>query len=242
MFNSKVLFFFIVSSVFTTVDIAKAEIPPCNCICAEGETPGEFDVATAYFSDCGVPSGCEGDPALTAEVACYKCGTKLDCVIDTTDQATYVAIKAVMTDPATDFCNEEKGGQFGKKTKCGQQCAGQTSILVAPMGTPVDCPIVGPNTSCPSTGQDLSNFGTYQITVGGTCPGCSAEASCVADADPSLDGIQCVVTEQCQQADSTIQCIDAKCDSGVCPCQIDACADCGGPTRKLSDTPHFLRA
>ena len=128
-------------------------------------------------------------------MACFKCGQSLDCVFGDEEYKLTDHTKGSITTFLRNgkLCTK----QGGKKTLSGQQNC--KSVQFGWVSNPYNnwmnrncClaePVVG-STQCPIRGQDLSNFGTYTVSLG-----------------PNQHG-------QCEPKKVVV--LEGKCDSGTC--------------------------
>jgi hypothetical protein len=110
---------------------------------------------------------CPGE--IDFEMACYKCGSKLDCIINDvgmglTELEMAEIVKTLHHDD--NFCN----GRRADTTITGQQnCDDTVQFAFASVGSCCIPPgVLGDSNACPIRGQGLSNFGTYNIKIAPT--------------------------------------------------------------------------
>ena len=209
----------------------------CACSCEESALGSGvfnevvYDPELESGSCSYAPTGtCEG--AIVLDMACYKCGQSLDCVVDDISTPLTDAQKSnlmtVLEDPSY-FCGDTQGKKL--VTCSGQQNCDNLDIgFASDVGLPL--PVIGDITQCPISGQGLSNFGTYTVKIadGDNCWTCSAAAECSAANDLSSITTTCSVTSPCTQVQTEVLCATDKCDTTAdCTGTCDFC----GSRRRL---------
>jgi hypothetical protein len=168
-------------------------------------------------------------------MACYKCGQKLDCIIDDsmaplTEVEKKEFVKLLKFDGH--LCGEDE------RTVSGQQnCESVEFGFHSESGCCIPAPVIGDTNACPLRGQGLSNFGTYTVAVSlsgamSCCPNSSYE---LVAHTPKCDSAGCT----CEFCDELGTC--GNMDGGQCSIE-DALAgrvECGAPTEapKVAEVP-----
>lgn len=115
---------------------------------------------------------CMDDASVTYEMVCYKCGTDISCAIAAED-ASKINIAALQQG----FANQCTGNQ--QLMSCaGQLCAGELAAYVTTTGCfPYSGAAGALQGDCPCSGQGISNFAGYLVTVAGGSE-CAATVAC----------------------------------------------------------------
>ncbi|CAB9496284.1 expressed unknown protein [Seminavis robusta] len=211
----------------------------CACACVEVYAGSGmydeyvYDPELASSEACGfAPQGtCDGFVELN--MACYKCGQSLDCVVDDVGTSiTKSEVKAIIEDQSY-FCGDTQGRN--KVTCSGQQNCDNLSVGFTSDGVCMPTPVIG-SAQCPISGQGLSNFGTYTVKVanGANCWSCSASASCAEGSGNDSITTTCSVSSNCVSVSTEVVCASDKCDT-ACDAECSFCSSC---TRRLNAPPQ----